>query len=64
MKALWVSQDQIPETFGISARSVSNAIRDGQQIRRRYLGKKPIFSVEDIEAWISDMPADKDGGLS
>lgn len=62
-RALWVSQDQIPEMFGISARSVSNAIRDGEQIRRRYLGKKPIFSVADIDAWIASMPADKDGSI-
>ena len=60
-RALWVSQDQIPDMFGISARSVTNAINAGEQIRRRYLGKKPVFSVADIDAWISDMPSDKDG---
>lgn len=63
-RPLWVSTADIPAMFGISTKSVSNAINAGAQIRRRYLGNKPLYSVADIDAWINAMPADKDGGLS
>ena len=58
----WVSAVQIPTVFGLSARTITDAVRDGEDIERRYIGTKPLYSVESINAWINAHPEDKPTG--
>ena len=55
----WVSAAQIPTVFGLSARTITDAVRDGDDIERRYIGNKPLYNVESINTWIDSHPEDK-----
>ena len=54
----WVSEQQVPVTFGISGRTVRDAATDGL-IERRYVGAKPVYRVESITAWLQTLPVEK-----
>jgi phage terminase Nu1 subunit (DNA packaging protein) len=56
----WVSAGQIPGVFGISARTVQDAERDGAPIEVRYIGRKPVYRVESINRWIAGHSEDKE----
>jgi hypothetical protein len=56
---LWVSRQQIPEVFGINSQAVIDAINTDAQIDVRYMGRKPLYNVENINDWINSLPADK-----
>lgn len=52
----WVSAKQIPVVFGITERSVRDLVNAGGPVRRRYWGRKPLYSAEDIDSYISGLP--------
>lgn len=56
----WVSAAQIPGVFGLSARTITDTVREGEDIERRYVGSKPLFSVESINRWIEGKPEDRE----
>lgn len=59
-RPVWVSEQQIPAVFGISGRFVINARNAGADIKRRYLGSKPVYEVDSISRWIDSHPEDKE----
>jgi len=49
--ARWVDGPRIYPLFGLHERTVREAANDGE-VKRRYVGRKPLYSAESIEAWI------------
>lgn len=58
-RPVWVDRNQIPAIFGISDRTVALAINAGAPIERRFVGTKPVFNVDSIDAWLDGLPLDK-----
>ncbi|RTE48800.1 hypothetical protein [Actinobaculum sp. 352] len=60
-RPVWVSREQIPEVFGIAARTVDRALADGARIVRRFVGRKPVYQVDSIDAWLAGLDEDRPG---
>jgi hypothetical protein len=45
--------------FGLNSQAVIDAINSGVTIEVRYMGRKPLYNVEDINKWISALPDTK-----
>ena len=58
---VWVSRKQIADVFGISTQTVLNAINAGAAITVKYVGRKPLYRVADIDRWIESLPDEWDG---
>ena len=59
VRPVWVDRNQIPAIFGISDRTIMLAINQGAPIERRFVGTKPVFNVDSIDAWLDGLPLDK-----
>lgn len=55
----WVNRSQIKAAFGISAKTIEDAYRNGAPIERRYSGTVPLYSVASINSWIDSLPQDR-----
>ena len=58
-RPVWIERNQIPHIFGISDQIVIKAINQGALIERRFVGTKPVFNVDSIDAWLDGLPLDK-----
>ena len=58
-RPVWVDRSQIAHIFGISDQIVIRAINQGAPIERRFVGTKPVFNVDSIDAWLDGLPLDK-----
>ncbi len=59
VRPVWVDRSQISQIFGISDRTLLDAINQGAPVERRFVGSKPVFNVDSIDAWLDGLPLDK-----
>ncbi|MBE6483645.1 MAG: hypothetical protein E7Z96_02520 [Actinomycetaceae bacterium] len=59
VRPVWVSRGQIPDMFGLDPRTVDRALADGALIVRRFVGRKPVYRVDSIDAWLAGLDEDR-----
>ena len=47
---------EVADMMGMSRRTVYNRISQGTFIKPRWIGRKPMFHIEDIKAFVDNLP--------